>query len=137
MTRIDRATRCPSAHAASARANPSGRAGEWRSTFRRLCVAAALLAGVAWGVPARAQSATTVYRGGDILTMRGKTPETVEQLVVRDGKIVFAGGAAEATKQAGPNPRVVDLAGKTLLPGFIDTHGHMVYFGKNLIDANL
>ena len=30
-----------------------------------------------------------------------------------------------------------DLAGRTLLPGFIDTHGHFIYFGKNLIDADL
>jgi predicted amidohydrolase YtcJ len=44
---------------------------------------------------------------------------------------------AEAEKLAGPNSNHVDLGGKTLLPGFIDTHGHFVYFGKNLVDANL
>jgi predicted amidohydrolase YtcJ len=31
----------------------------------------------------------------------------------------------------------VNLGGRTLLPGFIDTHGHFIYFGKNLIDADL
>ena len=108
-----------------------------RLAVKSLLSLVAMVGGLAVAGPAWAQSATTVYRGGDILTMRGETPEYVEQLVVRDGKIVFAGAAAEATKQAGANPRVVDLAGKTLLPGFIDTHGHMVYFGKNLIDANL
>ena len=31
----------------------------------------------------------------------------------------------------------MSLNGHTLLPGFIDTHGHFIYFGKNLIDADL
>ncbi|MFO0263936.1 MAG: amidohydrolase family protein, partial [Planctomycetota bacterium] len=80
---------------------------------------------------------TVVYFGGDILTMRGATPEYVEALAVKGGKILAAGNLAEAEKLAGPNSQRVDLAGKTMLPGFIDTHGHFVYFGKNLVDANL
>jgi predicted amidohydrolase YtcJ len=80
---------------------------------------------------------TTLYVGGDILTMRGAAPEYVESLAVKDGKILFAGSLTEAEKLAGPNSKRVDLSGKTLLPGFIDTHGHFVYFGKNLVDANL
>jgi predicted amidohydrolase YtcJ len=81
--------------------------------------------------------ATQLYFGGDILTMQGPTAEYAESLVVRDGKIVFAGDLASAEKEAGPDLKRIDLAGKTLLPGFIDTHGHFVYFGKNLVDANL
>lgn len=79
----------------------------------------------------------TVYFGGDILTMRGTEPEYVESLAVKEGKIVFAGSRAEAQKLLGADAKSIDLAGKTLLPGFIDTHGHFVYFGKNLVDANL
>ena len=79
----------------------------------------------------------TLYFGGDILTMRGTSPEYVESLVVKDGKIVFTGARADAQKAIGTTAKTVDLGGKTLLPGFIDTHGHFVYFGKNLIDANL
>jgi Amidohydrolase family len=82
-------------------------------------------------------SGPTVYFGGDILTMRGTEPEYVESLAVKEGKIVFAGARAESQKLLGPNAKSVDLGGKTLLPGFIDTHGHFVYFGKNLVDANL
>lgn len=73
----------------------------------------------------------------DILTMRGKAPEYVESLVVKDGKILFAGPLADSARLAGANSKRIDLKGKTLLPGFIDTHGHFVYFGKNLVDANL
>jgi len=84
-----------------------------------------------------AQEVPTVYRGGDILTMRGPTPELVEELVVHRGKILHAGKSADGKPHAGPNPKIVDLGGQTLVPGFIDTHGHMVYFGKNLIDGDL
>jgi len=82
-------------------------------------------------------AAETLYTGGDILTMRSSGPEYVESLVERDGKILFAGPLAEARKLADAKATTVDLGGKTLLPGFIDTHGHFVYFGKNLVDANL
>ncbi len=78
-----------------------------------------------------------IYSGGDILTMRGAEPEYVESLAVRDGKILFAGSLAESKKLAGAGAKSIDLGGRTLLPGFIDTHGHFVYFGKNLVDANL
>jgi predicted amidohydrolase YtcJ len=83
------------------------------------------------------ESITTLYHGGDIVTMRGMEPEYVESLAVRDGKILFTGTVADAKSKFGANAKLVDLGGKTMLPGFIDTHGHFVYFGKNLVDANL
>jgi predicted amidohydrolase YtcJ len=86
---------------------------------------------------AAAAFADTLYTGGDILTMRGPAPEYVESLVVRDGNILFAGSLEDAKKRIAPGATTIDLGGKTLLPGFIDTHGHFVYFGKNLVDANL
>jgi len=89
------------------------------------------------GRTVEAQVADTLYSGGDILTMRGPTADSVEALAVKDGRILFVGTAADAAKHLGPGTTSVDLAGKTLLPGFIDTHGHMVYFGKNLVDADL
>lgn len=112
-----------------------------KSIFRVVLLGVSLSSG--WNVadaqqPAASQSAQgVVYFGGDILTMRGTTPEYVESLGVKDGKIVFAGPRAEALKLLGAKATSVDLGGKTLLPGFIDTHGHFVYFGKNLVDANL
>jgi predicted amidohydrolase YtcJ len=78
-----------------------------------------------------------IYTGGDIITMRGPEPEMVEALAVEDGKIAAVGSLADVKSRAGADTPVVDLAGQTLLPGFIDTHGHFVYFGKNLVDADL
>jgi predicted amidohydrolase YtcJ len=79
----------------------------------------------------------TLYSGGDILTMVGPRPIYVESLVEKGGRIVYVGPLAGAIRAAGGGARRVDLAGRTLLPGFIDTHGHFIYFGKNLIDADL
>ncbi len=89
------------------------------------------------GAAADVEPADAIYGDGIILTMAGPEPEQVESLAVKDGRIVFAGSAVEAKKFAGPDTRRIDLEGRTLLPGFIDTHGHFVYFGKNLVDANL
>jgi len=77
----------------------------------------------------------TLYTGGTILTMAGPTPRTVEALGVAGGRITYAGPLKGAPRQS--STRVVSLQGRTLLPGFIDTHGHFIYFGKNLIDADL
>ena len=102
----------------------------------RFVACVAMLVAAAWGARA-AEPADAIYGGGVILTMAGPEPERVESLAVKDGRIVFVGPAAEAARFVGPDTRRVDLGGRTLLPGFIDTHGHFVYFGKNLVDANL
>lgn len=85
----------------------------------------------------RDRSSPTVYFGGDIITMVGNTPEYVEAIVVRDSKIAYVGERDSAIREAGLDARQVDLGGKTLLPGFIDTHGHFIMAGKNLVDADL
>jgi predicted amidohydrolase YtcJ len=79
--------------------------------------------------------AETLYTGGTILTMAGDTPRTVEALGVAGGRIVHSGSLRSAPRSAAT--KVVSLQGRTLLPGFIDTHGHFIYFGKNLVDADL
>jgi len=91
----------------------------------------------ATAVPAAPAAPASVYSGGDILTMAGPQPRYVEALVERQGRIVYVGPLAGAIRAAGANARRLDLAGRTLLPGFIDAHGHFIYFGKNLVDADL
>ena len=102
----------------------------------RILTVMLMLSGVGGGV-VNAQTADMLFSGGDILTMRGPAPEYVESLAVKDGTILFVGARADARRHVGPETKTVDLGGRTLLPGFIDTHGHFVYFGKNLVDANL
>jgi predicted amidohydrolase YtcJ len=81
--------------------------------------------------------ATTVYSGGDILTMAGAEPAYAEAVAVRDGKILAVGTRAEVAKAAGAGAAQVDLAGRTLLPGFIDGHSHLLNYADSLVQANL
>jgi predicted amidohydrolase YtcJ len=76
------------------------------------------------GRTAQAQVADAIYWGGDIVTVDEAQP-TAEALAVKDGKIVGVGArAAIETSHKGATTRVVDLGGKTLVPGFVDGHSH-------------
>lgn len=114
--------------------NARSRIGGHRYAFFRFLLATTTSLSCA---AALAQPASVIYQGGDILTMKGARPTYAQALAVRDGRIVWVGSRAGALALRGADTRVVDLAGRTLLPGFIDTHGHMMHFGKNLMDADL
>ncbi len=73
-----------------------------------------------------AQTADVIYHNGSILTMAGAEATYVEALAVKDGKIAFAGSKSNALKMKGGVTKIVDLGGKTLLPGFIDGHSHYI-----------
>jgi imidazolonepropionase-like amidohydrolase len=99
--------------------------------FGKLALAGLTLAasmGVAIAAPAG--QAVTLYEGGPILTMVGDSPRYAEALAVRNGRILAVGDRSAVVKAAGKNARHVDLAGRTLLPGFIDSHGHVTSVGQ-------
>ncbi len=76
----------------------------------------------------QAQVADAIYAGGEIITVNGRQP-TAEAIAVRDGRILAVGARAGIEgAHKGAATRVVDLAGKALLPGFIDAHSH--YFSS-------
>lgn len=70
--------------------------------------------------------ADIVFHNGPVLTMDKDTPDfTVAQgVAVRDGRILAVGPSATILKMAGPNTQKIDLAGKALIPGVVDTHSH-------------
>jgi predicted amidohydrolase YtcJ len=70
----------------------------------------------------------TVFVNGRVRTLRDDGAP-VAALVVRDGRVVASGDAADMRGVAGPAAEVVDLRGATLLPGLIDTHPHLMHFG--------
>ncbi len=71
-------------------------------------------------------SKATMYYGGDIITMEGDSAVYAEAVVVKNGKIAFVGSKDEAMKAAGDDHQMIDLEGKTLLPGFLDAHSHYI-----------
>jgi predicted amidohydrolase YtcJ len=72
-----------------------------------------------------------IYAGGPIITMAGSTPEKVEAIAVQAGKIIAVGKLSAVTGRAGKQAQRIDLRGRTLMPGFIDAHGHVTYVGQN------
>jgi len=66
---------------------------------------------------------TAIYHGGHIVTVNDAQPQA-EALAVKGGKIIAVGPLDEVKKVVGA-PRMVDLNGHTLLPGFIDGHSHL------------
>ncbi|WP_219895247.1 amidohydrolase [Aquisediminimonas profunda] len=92
----------------------------------------ALLFGLAATMANAAPSApmATVWQGGPIITMAGEQPELVEAIAVRDGRIIAVGSLKTVQAAAGRRAAKVDLKGRTLLPGFIDAHGHVSSVGQ-------
>ena len=65
-----------------------------------------------------------LFYGGNILPMTGASARA-EALLVQSGRIAWAGSLSRAEELAGASVRRVDLEGHTLLPAFLDSHGHL------------
>ncbi|MHB9287833.1 amidohydrolase [Halobacteriales archaeon Cl-PHB] len=63
--------------------------------------------------------------------------ETAEAVAVRDGDIVRVDRAEEVRMLEGVATRVLDLAGRVVLPGFVDGHTHLEMVGRRTIEADL
>jgi predicted amidohydrolase YtcJ len=71
-----------------------------------------------------AAPADLIIRDAHIVTVDPKS-SIARAAAIRNGEFIAVGSDAEVMKTAGPNTRVVDLHGKTVLPGFNDTHVHL------------
>ena len=83
-----------------------------------------------------AKAADVIYYGGPIVTLNDQQP-TAQAVAVKNGKIVAVGSENSMRSWTGQKTEQVFLDGKTLVPGFIDGHGHMVNVGLQAISANL
>lgn len=82
----------------------------------------------------RAQPADVVVRGA-VVTLAGESGVSTA-LAVRDEFIVALGDDALDSALVGPSTRVIDLAGRAVLPGFIDAHGHVTLSAQVVDMAN-
>ena len=71
------------------------------------------------------QVAERIFFGGDIVTMDEQRP-SAEAVAVAGGKIAAVGALSEMSALQGPSTEMVDLRGRTLLPGFLDGHSHFI-----------
>ncbi|WP_422049043.1 amidohydrolase [Shimia sp.] len=108
-----------------------------RHLFLPVAGAIALSCSALFTDPAFAQDiADTIYSGGTILTMDDSAPRA-EALATKDGRILAVGTLADLLAHQGESTRAYDLDGRTMLPGFVDSHGHVVMGGLQALSANL
>src|SRR4051812_36491448 len=79
----------------------------------------------AFACPAFAQQPDVVLLNGKILTV-DRAASTREALAIRGGRIVAAGTTADGRRLAGAATRGIDLQGRTVIPGLIDSHMHAI-----------
>ncbi len=85
---------------------------------------------------ASTSAADLVLRGGAVHTVNRAQPNA-EAVAVRGGRIVAVGTDRDVARHVGPRTRVVELRGRTVLPGFQDAHVHPIYAGLNRLRCEL
>ena len=80
--------------------------------------------------PALAQPADLVLRGGKVITV-DKDWRVAQAVAIRDGRFIAIGDDAAMAGHIGPNTQVIELGGKTVIPGLIDTHLHQLFAALN------
>lgn len=92
---------------------------------------AAVAAASSWvAPPALAQAPDLILRNGSLITMDPGKP-AAEALAIAGERIVAVGTNAEVVALAGGGTRIVDLGGRTVIPGLNDTHIHAIRGGQS------
>jgi predicted amidohydrolase YtcJ len=99
------------------------------AAFLGLCV-------LGWCPQTVAQTADLIYHNGAIITVNDALPKA-EAVAVLNGRILAVGKKAVVLKTKGESTRLIDLNGRTMLPGFVDAHGHVMGGGLQALSANL
>ena len=86
--------------------------------------------------PEAADGADIIFYNGVILTMNDDQPQE-QAIAIKGEKILAVGNDVDILALQGPQTRVVDLAGRTLMPGFADGHTHILVFSLRTGKATL
>jgi hypothetical protein len=86
--------------------------------------------------PNPAATADLIYTNGNVITIDDSHP-SAKAVAIKDGKILLAGSDEDVLRAKGENTQVIDLAGKTIIPGFVDGHSHFSLVGLQAVSANL
>ena len=81
-------------------------------------------------------SADKVFINGIIYTVEDDQP-TAEAVAIKDGIILAVGSQAEIEAYIGKDTETIDLQGKTMTPGLIESHAHLMGIGYNKLDIDL
>src|SRR6266568_4812600 len=83
-----------------------------------------------------AEAVDLIVVNGNIYTANEKQPRA-EAFAVKDQRIAFVGSTADVQKLGSAKTRVIDLGGKTVVPGLTDSHCHIFGIGEREMRLNL
>lgn len=112
------------------------RSRSFKGLWATLAAAAALAGLVSCGDGLESSPATLVLRGGKVMTMDADR-RVASAVAVYGNRIVAVGSDAEMASYIGADTKIVELNGRTLLPGFIDAHIHPVLGAERLAQCSM
>ena len=71
-----------------------------------------------------------MLRGGHVITV-DKDWRLAQAIAIKDGRFIAVGANEAVAAHVGPSTQIVELAGKTVVPGLIDSHLHQLFAGLN------
>ena len=77
-----------------------------------------------------AQDADLVLRGGRVITV-DKDWRLTQAIAIKNGRFIAVGANEAVAAHVGPSTQIIELAGKTVVPGLIDLHLHQLFAGLN------
>src|SRR5205823_13336921 len=87
-------------------------------------------------ITAGAETAETIFINGNIYTVNENQP-SAQAFAVKNDRIIFVGANADGEKFRVGKTHIVDLTGKTVMPGFTDSHCHIFGIGEREMTLNL
>lgn len=103
-----------------------------KSSIPMLFAAFVLATSISCAAPTTAETPDLVIHNGNILTVDGEF-STAEAAAIKNGRFVAVGDDGDILAMAGDGTRVYNLKGHTVLPGFNDTHLHVISRAKRLV----
>lgn len=80
-------------------------------------------------------TADIIFINGEVVTVDHNN-RVVEGVAIKDNRIIAVGSNSEVQEYSSDETTIIDLNGKTLLPGFIDAHLHLTIYGTNLLGVS-
>lgn len=87
-------------------------------------------------VHSQTQAADIVFKNGNVYTVNERQPRA-EAIAIKGNKIIFVGSNRAAKAYEANATRVIDLQGKTVVPGLTDAHYHLAGVGAREMNLNL
>lgn len=82
------------------------------------------------------QKASLIITNGKFFTL--SDPPWASAVAIKDGRFLYVGTNDGVREYSGKSTEHIDLQGKTVIPGLIDSHAHLMYYGRNrLMRADL